>query len=356
VDKQYQQDITLSIGGINVKNQVLRVTAIFVSVVLLTSCAGVEGNRSFQNNQGSDSAVQSLSQNTEAIASIAYEGKQYIPVNALVNLLEFRHQEWDSNANRYSIGDIDVLYEVTANSRTAMKEGTPLLLANTPIMINGQLHMSITDITEMFQEEMNYAVTAAGLTLIPSPLESLEDGMGSLGKGGYDPLTFEDDPEDPFSGDEVDQTVMGNLDTTVVPASYTLKNINMNKLISTGKKYLGVKYKFGAGPYERTKRFDCSSYTQYVFGKLGVELPRNSRQQFRVGHKISRKNLRKGDLMFFYVPGRFRSNKIPGHVGIYMGNGLMIDALSEPKNGVQIRRINKAHWKNTYLGTRRVAQ
>lgn len=338
------------------KKRMMRMTAILLAVSVLTSCAGGTGNYYAQNNQDGGQSIRILSQDTETIPYVIYEGKQYIPVDTLVKLLEFRHQEWDTNSNQYSVGDIDVLYEVTANSKTAMKEGTPLLLSDAPTLINGQLHMSITDITELFQEEMNYSVSPAGLTLIPSPDESIDEIVASFGDGILDPLSFEDDPNDPYAGDGVDQTVMGNLDDASIPASYALKNIDMNRLLSAGKRYLGVKYKFGAGPYEKTNRFDCSSYTQYVFDKLGVDLPRNSRQQFRVGHKISRKNLRKGDLMFFYVPGRFRSNKVPGHVGIYMGNGLMIDALTEPKNGVQIRSINKEHWKKTYLGTRRVAQ
>lgn len=337
------------------KKQMMRMIGIVITITLLTSCLGPQGDNSLQSQQGSEQQIRLLSQNTETIPYANYQGKQYVAVGTLVKLLEFQQQEWDSNSNRYFIGDIDVLYEVTANSKTAMKEGDLLLLSDVPAMINGQLHMSVTDITEMFQEEMNYSVSTTGLTLIPSSTETVNDENITNGEGTADPLSFEDDPNDPFVGDEIDQAVMGALVSPDIPASYRLKNINMNRLISTGRKYLGVRYKFGAAPYPRSKRFDCSSYTQYVFGKLGVKLPRNSRQQFRVGHKISRKNLRKGDLMFFYVPGRFRSNKTVGHVGIYMGNGRMIDSLNAPKNGVQIRSINKPHWKKTYLGTRRVA-
>jgi len=60
-------------------------------------------------------------------------------------------------------------------------------------------------------------------------------------------------------------------------------------------------------------------------------------------------------LMFYYVPGRFKSNKVVGHVGIYMGNQRMIHASPEPKNGVQISSIDKAYWKMTFLRAKRVA-
>lgn len=341
------------------KKQAVRMTAIVMALAMLTSClgGGQRGNSLQNQSAQNQQQVQVLNQDTETISFANYQGKQYVPVDTLVKLLEFRQQDWDPNTNRFSIGDVDVIYEITGNSKTAMKEGTPLLLSDVPAVIDGRLHMSITDITEMFQEEMNYNVSASGLTLLPPPVQNPEDGAG--GENGNDdandPLSFKDDPNDPFAKDENDEAVMGPLGDASIPASYKLKNINMNSVIATGKKYLGVRYKFGAAPYPRSRRFDCSSYTQYVFGKYGVKLPRNSRQQFRVGHKISRKNLRKGDLMFFYVPGRFRSNKVVGHVGIYMGNGRMIDALNAPKDGVQIRSINKPHWKKTYLGTRRVA-
>ena len=45
----------------------------------------------------------------------------------------------------------------------------------------------------------------------------------------------------------------------------------------------------------------------------------------RLGTFVSRKSLRKGDLMFFYVPGRFKTNKTVGHVGIYIGNYQIYD-------------------------------
>jgi cell wall-associated NlpC family hydrolase len=94
---------------------------------------------------------------------------------------------------------------------------------------------------------------------------------------------------------------------------------------------------------------------QHVFAKQGVELPRLARNQAKRGTLVSRKNLRKGDLLFFYVPGRFRSNKIVGHVGIYIGNNKMIHSYPAPRNGVQIDSINKAYWKKTFLRAKRVA-
>ncbi|WP_306459243.1 C40 family peptidase [Paenibacillus sp. FSL W7-1088] len=70
-----------------------------------------------------------------------------------------------------------------------------------------------------------------------------------------------------------------------------------DRVISTGKQFLGVRYQFGA-PSGRTDEFDCSSFTQYVFKQNGFDLPRSSRQKSQVGTLVSNDQLQKGDLVF----------------------------------------------------------
>lgn len=131
-----------------------------------------------------------------------------------------------------------------------------------------------------------------------------------------------------------------------------LKNVDENAVISYAKKFLGVDYQFATGPYEQTGKFDCSTYTQYVFKHFGVDIPRNSRQQARVGTPVSFNNMKAGDLVYFYVPGRFSSNRVVGHVGIYMGNNQMINTYQKGI-GVTITDISKPYWKKTFLEARR---
>ncbi|RUS43577.1 C40 family peptidase [Cohnella sp. AR92] len=125
-------------------------------------------------------------------------------------------------------------------------------------------------------------------------------------------------------------------------------------VITEAKKYLGVKYEFGAGDYKDTGRFDCSSFVQFLFAKEGITMPRAARDQAELGTKVSRDQLKKGDLMYFYVPGRFKSDSTVGHVGIYMGDGNMIHASPASGEGVQITPIDKPYWARTYLYAKRV--
>jgi len=84
-------------------------------------------------------------------------------------------------------------------------------------------------------------------------------------------------------------------------------------VVSIALKYLGRPYRWaGSGPYS----FDCSGFTRFVYAQVGVSLPHSSRGQIGCGDRVSRDNLRPGDLVFFGSPIH--------HVGIYIGNGRMV--------------------------------
>jgi cell wall-associated NlpC family hydrolase len=119
-------------------------------------------------------------------------------------------------------------------------------------------------------------------------------------------------------------------------------------IIALGKDQFDVPYVWGGTiPWVG---LDCSGFTQYVFGKLGITLPRVSYQQFQAGTPVAKDQLRKGDLVFF----KEHSSAGITHVGIFMGNDLMINADTGPKNGVQIEHIFKDdYYSSCYAGARR---
>jgi lipoprotein Spr len=120
------------------------------------------------------------------------------------------------------------------------------------------------------------------------------------------------------------------------------------KIITLGKKYIGVKYRFGA-PSGSTSAFDCSSFTQYIYGKYGVKLPRVSSSQATKGYKVAKSSLKKGDLVFFKVA---RTGSKIGHVGVYVGNNKMLHTYGS--HGVTYSSINTSYWKSHYITARRV--
>ncbi|MBU7318351.1 C40 family peptidase [Paenibacillus oleatilyticus] len=121
-----------------------------------------------------------------------------------------------------------------------------------------------------------------------------------------------------------------------------------DKIIATGKRYLGVRYQFAA-PAGRTDVFDCSSFTQYVFKQNGIKLPRSSRQQATVGTKVAKKDLQPGDLVFSDTN---RDGKI-NHVSIYIGNGKLLHTYRVGV-GVTISNFKGSTWDKTFVTARRV--
>jgi cell wall-associated NlpC family hydrolase len=84
-------------------------------------------------------------------------------------------------------------------------------------------------------------------------------------------------------------------------------------LLDIAASLAGIDYVYGG---TTTDGFDCSGYTQYVFNKVGIDLPRTAEAQRQATTPVS--DPQPGDLVFFGAPAH--------HVGIYAGNGKMWDS------------------------------
>lgn len=104
-------------------------------------------------------------------------------------------------------------------------------------------------------------------------------------------------------------------------------------------KYEGVPYRWGG---TTPRGFDCSGYTQYVYAKLGIQIPRTSQVQFTKSRKVG-KRVRAGDLVFFFRTG----TRSVYHVGIYAGDGRIWHA---PKPGTKVRLAKI--WTTKWVGGR----
>jgi len=112
----------------------------------------------------------------------------------------------------------------------------------------------------------------------------------------------------------------------------------------------GARYAWGgSGP----NAFDCSGFTRYVYKQFGLDLPHSSAGQYKTAHGAMISNpadLQPGDLVFFvntYKRGI-------SHVGIYVGGGDVVQALS-PKLGVGVANLNGGYWARHYYGAIRPA-
>jgi cell wall-associated NlpC family hydrolase len=112
-------------------------------------------------------------------------------------------------------------------------------------------------------------------------------------------------------------------------ASTVLRRFDMRtglRVAMLARRYLGVPYLFGGAD---PSGFDASGLTMYVYAQLGVELEHGATNQQKASRPVALSKLRRGDLVFF------GSASYSPHVGIYIGNGRMIDA---PHTGAVVSR------------------
>lgn len=299
--------------------------------------------------------VRPLAEASEAAAvpTETWDGKRYVAASDLAMAAAYL-SDWNPQQRKFRMGQHDAYYELTADQTSAVKGGETVTLDSAPVIRDNRLYLPVSVVGTLFGEELRTGEQDGSLLLHPIGGSFSDPVNGPDEPNTGSPFDFEDDPADPFKGGagEGSETKVRSAGQT---AASQPSNIDMDKLIEQAKRYMGVKYLFGASPYPESGQFDCSSFTDYIFSKYGVPLPRTARAQATLGTEVSRNQLRKGDLLFFYVPGRFRSNQVVGHVGIYIGDQQMIHASPEPKDGVQITSINKAYWKKTFITAKRVA-
>lgn len=116
-------------------------------------------------------------------------------------------------------------------------------------------------------------------------------------------------------------------------------------LLQTALALQGTPYRDGGST---PAGFDCSGFTQWVFGRHGVTLPREVRDQYLRGAGISRRELQPGDLVFF-------STVAPGasHVGIMIDAERFVHAPSS-RGVVRVERLTLPYWDRRFVGVRRL--
>jgi cell wall-associated NlpC family hydrolase len=111
------------------------------------------------------------------------------------------------------------------------------------------------------------------------------------------------------------------------------------RAVTFARRFIGVPYVWGGSS---PNGFDCSGLVRYVYEKFGIDLPHSSYADFDLGRRVSRWELKPGDLVFFDGVG---------HVGLYIGNGRFIHA---PHTGTHVQISTMASYGGSFDGARRV--
>jgi cell wall-associated NlpC family hydrolase len=123
-----------------------------------------------------------------------------------------------------------------------------------------------------------------------------------------------------------DRSSTSTVSRSTARKDYTSLKPAAGGVLGIAAQYEGLMYSYGGT--SPSTGFDCSGFTQYVFGRVGISLPRTADAQRAATTRVS--NPQPGDLVFFGSPAY--------HVGIYAGNGMMWDS---PRSGkaVALRSI-----------------
>ena len=121
----------------------------------------------------------------------------------------------------------------------------------------------------------------------------------------------------------------------------------VQKVLAYANAQLGVPYEWGGNGPAHGQGFDCSGLVQQAYAAAGITLPRVATDQYHAGKILPPGTpLEPGDLLFFGDP------QFAHHVGIYIGNGKMIDA----PNPTTVVRIEDYHWPDYFAATRPTAR
>jgi cell wall-associated NlpC family hydrolase len=299
--------------------------AIIISAILAcTACSGYSGYSKTQErpkvNALTPAGTPSASYYEKSYVTDS-DGKYWIPLAPAVASIGYRMEDESKDGGYAKIGYSDVMYKLFPGSSEVMSLGEKLALPDPPQRRDGKIYITPTALSKLLQTEV-----------------------------GWNPSTG-----------EINIATPKKKDTEVKPRPpleakpfrvQSLSPSQSKELVSYAKTFLGVPYDFGAAPYEESKKFDCSSFTQHVFKKFGMDLPRLAKDQDNLGSRVKRSELVTGDLIFFTVPGRFENDAIPGHVGIYIGDGQFIHTWGDP--GVQISELDTGYWSDVILHMQRV--
>jgi cell wall-associated NlpC family hydrolase len=125
--------------------------------------------------------------------------------------------------------------------------------------------------------------------------------------------------------------------------------------VAAAETALGTPYQYGGSctdPHgaDPSGWCDCSSLVQMAWRAVGVNLPRTTYQQVHIGTPVtSVSGLQPGDLIF--IPGSDGSAAAPGHVGLYVGNGRLINA---PSTGQVVQFATVASWQSQIVAMRHI--
>ena len=133
-------------------------------------------------------------------------------------------------------------------------------------------------------------------------------------------------------------------ENTFIPYSKVLGE----EIVEYGKLFIGTPYVWGGNDLKNG--VDCSGLTKKIYESFDINISRLSYTQVNDGKKVSKSELRPGDLVFFDTSG-VNNGKI-SHVGIYAGDGMFLHA--DATKGVTLSSLSNTYYVRNYVTSSRI--
>ena len=205
----------------------------------------------------------------------------------------------------------------TALTSALGRSGQPAAKASAVLAVSGGLvasfSMPASAAPVTHAPEAATPTNAPGTVAVSAPSTTAAPVSPSFGEVGFDAVAPKAAPK---------------VERQTVTASRSTERVAIN-MPSAASGVLGIAAQYAGTPYlwggTTPAGFDCSGFTQYVFNKLGISLPRTAEDQRLAATRVT--NPQPGDLVFFGAPAH--------HVGIYAGGGMMWDS---PHSGSSVAK------------------
>lgn len=162
-------------------------------------------------------------------------------------------------------------------------------------------------------------------------------GAVALGGCSWEPIA-------PENGAPVTvSTAPATAPTATIP-SPTQHTRRGDEAATMAERMIGTPYRWGGADVDG---FDCSGLVQFAFAQARLVVPRTTSQQRQFIQPVSRRALRRGDLVFFDIEGK------DNHVGLYLGNNQFVHAPSRGKR-VQAVSLDQTYYAQRFSGAGRV--
>ena len=249
-----------------------------------------------------------------------------LPKNGGCEIVEDSKDGWTKISSGKVTGYVKSEYLVTGTDATqlAKKVGSYIATANT-----GGLRVRKDPTTDA--EVIDQIAQGEDLIVLDSKIFTDDEEHGKWVKISLDSDDSEDGTVAYVAKEYVDLSFQLSKAVSIEELQYGSGVSSLRvQLISLAKNYLGEAYVWGGTTLG--VGVDCSGFTQALYRKMGIYIPRDSRSQARGGSSISASDLRPGDLVFY------GSSSYISHVAMYIGNGQIIHA-SNRRDGIKISNM-----------------